>query len=292
MKNELVSICIPTYNQTHVLEKTLKSVLAQTYSEYELIISDDSTNQDVFNLLKKYDFRNKIRYYKNVVPLGSPANWNNAIGKAGGKYIKILHHDDWFSSPDSLSEFVTEANKHPDVKFFFSATKSFNHDKNITRYYIQDKGKIDKIRNNPLLLIVGNVIGAPSVTFFKKNSELFDENIKWLVDLDYYIRMIKNNPDFIFINKPLICVSAGATHQITNDCKNIKVEFTEWFYIYNKYKNGKKFSLKEIMYLFKLVYKYKVSSITELPSPAVIPNKEVLTIIIYISNCIRKLTTR
>jgi hypothetical protein len=144
------------------------------------------------------------------------------------------------------------------------------------------------IKNNPLLLMTGNTIGAPSVTFFKKNTELFDEKIKWLVDLDFYIRMIKINPNFVFINKPLVCVSVDADHQITNSCKNKNVEFTEWFYIYNKYKKGEKFTWREIIYLLKLVYKYKISSITELKDLTAIPNEKILTIIISVSNCIRE----
>jgi glycosyltransferase involved in cell wall biosynthesis len=287
MKNELISICIPTYNQTHLLKKTLESILSQTYTNYEVIVSDDSTTDDVFNLIGKYDFKGKINYYRNNIPLGSPANWNNAIKKASGSYIKILHHDDWFSNPNSLLEFITEADKHPDTTFFFSATESCNQNKK--KYYIPNKNKINKIRNSPLLLMTGNIIGAPSVTFFKKNNELFDEEIKWLVDLDFYIRMIRKNHDFIFINKPLICVSAGANHQITNSCKNSKVEFTEWFYIYNKHKDGKNFTLAEIIYLLKLIYKYKINSIADLKELTPIQNERILTILICISNCIRKI---
>jgi glycosyltransferase involved in cell wall biosynthesis len=292
MKNELISICIPTYNQTNLLEKTLESILSQTYTNYEVIISDDSTTEDVFNLISKYDFKGRMNYYKNNIPLGSPTNWNKSIRQAKGKYIKILHHDDWFSSTDSLYEFVIKAERYPDVTFFFCATESLNHIENKKRYYIPNKLTVNKIMHNPLLLMVGNIIGAPSVTFFKKNSELFDENIRWLVDLDFYIRIIMIKPNFIFLDKPLVCVTAGANHQITNSCKNKNVEFTEWFYVYNKYRNNRKFTVREIIYLLKLIYKYKINSIAELESLTKIPNKKILTIIIWLSNFIRRIPNK
>ena len=68
MKNEypvLVSLCIPTYNQTVYLRKTLESVLMQDISDYEIIVTDDSTTDEVRDLLFSYDFGDKLKYFKN-----------------------------------------------------------------------------------------------------------------------------------------------------------------------------------------------------------------------------------
>ncbi|HWY12001.1 MAG TPA: glycosyltransferase, partial [Bacteroidia bacterium] len=54
-----VSICIPTYMQIIYLQKTLDSILKQDYTNFELVVTDDSPDESVKNLLDKYDFKGK-----------------------------------------------------------------------------------------------------------------------------------------------------------------------------------------------------------------------------------------
>ena len=99
-----ISICIPTFNQTFYLKKLLDSILIQTFTNFEIIISDDSSTDDVYDLISSYRhfFIDKITYVRNAKSLGPPTNWNNSISLAKGKWIKIMHHDDCFSSLNSL----------------------------------------------------------------------------------------------------------------------------------------------------------------------------------------------
>ena len=84
-----VSICIPSYNQVKYLRRTIDSVLSQTYSDYEIIITDDSSTDIVFNLVREYESTGKIQYFKNKTPYGSPENWNEAIRLSKGEFVKI-----------------------------------------------------------------------------------------------------------------------------------------------------------------------------------------------------------
>lgn len=93
-----VSVCIPTYNQIENFKRAFESVISQEYSDYEIIVTDDSTNDEISNYLQFRNSPHVVRYYKNSPRLGAPANWNRAISLAKGKYIKILHHDDWLHS--------------------------------------------------------------------------------------------------------------------------------------------------------------------------------------------------
>jgi glycosyltransferase involved in cell wall biosynthesis len=119
----VISICIPTYEQTDFLNKLMESIVFQDYCNYEVVISDDSKSTVVRDLIHdKYGplLGDKLRYFHNEPALGSPANWNNAIGLARYDVVKIMHHDDYFSGKDSLSKIFSQFQKYPDVNIVFT----------------------------------------------------------------------------------------------------------------------------------------------------------------------------
>lgn len=217
----LVSICIPTYNSPDTLKKCLDSILTQTFQDYELIISDDSTTGDVAILLTNYDFGDKLIYVNNEVPLGSPSNWNNALRLAKGKYIKMMHHDDYFSSPRSLEKFVNSLESNPSAHFSCSYTTI--HFKQTGDYFLhkQSASQIVRVKHEPEFLFFRNVIGAPSATFFRNHKEFFfNVNYKWLVDVEFYIRYLHQYAHPVFIPESLVTVVDGEEGQITRTISN------------------------------------------------------------------------
>lgn len=93
----LVSVLIPTYNRPHYFEKALCSVLEQTYPNIEIIVGDDSTNDETEKVLQKYlcDHLNII-YIKNRSTLGQFENALMLFHEANGEYINFLMDDDIF----------------------------------------------------------------------------------------------------------------------------------------------------------------------------------------------------
>lgn len=257
MKKVKVSICIPTFNQTEYLKKTLDSILIQTYRNYEIIITDDSSNNNVKKLIDRYNFKGRLKYFKNKVAKGSPENWNESVGYATGEYIKILHHDDWFAKKDSLKKFVDLLDNNPKADFAFSATLSIPT--------ISEK-QIKSLRKNGEILFLGNFIGAPSATIYKRGINLkYDKRLRWFVDIDFYIKALSRNSNFAYSSEPLINVTAGADHQVTKQCINNKeVELFESIYLYNKIKNNG-IRIKHFMNLFYLLKKYQIFSIKDVP---------------------------
>lgn len=229
-----VSICVPTYNQTKILKKTIDSILSQTYSDYEIVITDDSNSNIVSDFISGFQHCDKIKYFKNNFPLGSPENWNEAIKKSKGEYIKILHHDDWFTFDESLSEFVQILDNNPLIDFAYSSSHALFETGEMLTNSVTEK-QLDYVKTNPLSLFSGNTIGAPSAVIFrKKNNMLFDCNLKWLVDIDYYIRYINTNNNIGANVKPLVTTFA-ANDRITNSCFNNKqIEIYEYFYLLEK----------------------------------------------------------
>src|SRR6478736_4865381 len=107
-----ISICIPSYQRVDYLKRLLDSISVQTFTDFEVIISDDSPDSSVQDLSFNYHDRFNTRYFKNQPALGTPANWNFGISNATGEWIKIMHDDDWFAASDSLQIFAGHTNKN------------------------------------------------------------------------------------------------------------------------------------------------------------------------------------
>lgn len=250
-----VSVLIPCYNRPDFLKKALDSILEQSFQEFEIIIADDSTNEDCLNLLKQYN-DTRIKYFHNQSPLGSPKNWNFAISKSCGEYIKFLHYDDWFIHKKSLELFVTALDENPNSDFAFSQSVDINiNTLSETTHDFSDK--IENIREDVFYLFPNNVIGAPSTTIYRnKYNLLFDEKLKWVVDIDFYLQILLKNEDFVYIPETLVAIGLS-NEQITNQCvSNKEVELFEWNYLYKKYEDkipNKKLQQK---FLKKLLKKY------------------------------------
>jgi glycosyltransferase involved in cell wall biosynthesis len=89
----LVSICILTYNRPEYLRRAVESCLAQTYREFEIVITDNSTNDETAKMASSWTDP-RIRYYKNEGNIGPTGSANRGLSLARGKYIKYLMDDD------------------------------------------------------------------------------------------------------------------------------------------------------------------------------------------------------
>ncbi len=263
----LISICIPAYNQVDNIKQLLNSIKEQTFRDFEVIVSDDSPGNEVENAIKLENWGFKIVYYRNELAKGSPGNWNNAISKAKGSWIKLMHHDDWFEYPNSIEQFVNAINNQPDAKFFFCGTWIFDTQKNEKYRYKPSKLKFEHVSERPAELFHANVIGAPTTTLIHKDiQERYDENLIWLVDIEYYSRLICKY-GVAKITEALIATSAEQPNQLTSSLKDNKhVELKEYFYCYNKLSkvfNASNRSILRQRMLFLLQH-YKVETINEI----------------------------
>ena len=260
LMNPVVSICIPAYRQIQFLKKTLESIQAQEFTDYELVISDDSPDDSVQKLLKEFNFLGKLIYSKNASPLGSPANWNKAVDLCTGDLIKMMHHDDWFSGPDSLGGFVDLIGNDPKVGFAFSGvnTKSPNSDTYLHQY-VSTK-EVRALKSNRMPLMLGNCIGPPSSTIIRREHfKRYRENLQWLVDVFQYAEIL-DETEFAFTPKALIYSTTGAEHQITNSCQNNPgLLIYEYLYFFEHIKKLCQINCHPyINYLKELILKYGI----------------------------------
>ena len=211
-----ISICVPVYNDVEGTKRLFASIASQEYTDYEVIVSDDS-NQSVTDKIKQLveAFGEQFKYFRHLNSLGPADNWNNCLNLASGEFIKIMHQDDFFVDEYSLRRFVDLLEKVPDCSIAFSGSKEVYQDYSYNRSIsLKDEKRLNK---NFRYLFFKNCIGAPSTTIFKSTNFRFDERLRWFVDVDFYMALLQENPNYSFTHDSLVCIGHGAG-QVTNSC--------------------------------------------------------------------------
>ncbi|MDF2188771.1 glycosyltransferase [Paraflavitalea sp. CAU 1676] len=228
-----ISICIPAYKNTDYLRRALDAVAIQTFRDFEVVVTDDSPDESVASLVKTYQHQFPLRYQRNIPALGSPGNWNAGIHLASGQWIKMMHDDDWFAGANSLQQFA-EAAIQTNAPFLYSGYTHVEEASGKQLTVLPLSADINGLRRNPDRIIAFNVIGHPSTTMVRNDQELFyDENLKWLVDVEYYHRLLRQGP-FHAILAPIVNIGMNA-HQITKAVfRQPEVEIPENLYVLNK----------------------------------------------------------
>ncbi len=262
----LVSICVPAYQQVAYLKKLLDSVLLQDFKNFEVIITDDSPDDSVQRLVGKYLIDSRFRYFKNTPALGTPQNWNEAVCRANGKYIKIMHHDDWFTERHSLRTLVDILEQHPESDFVFCATDIRNADTDAhVRLNQPTAQQIEMMVNLPESLILGNVLGVPSATLYCRNNDIpvYDLRIKFLVDVDFYVAAIRQNAHIQYDPRALVGVGVSATQVTTHALKDKNLMLFEYFYFAQKHRLN---LAREPYFSFftELLKKYRVRNVSDI----------------------------
>jgi glycosyltransferase involved in cell wall biosynthesis len=126
---ESISVCLLTYNHVNVIESTLRSIQRQTINGYEIIVSDDCSDDGTWEkILNVAAGDSRIRLVRTPRNLGMPGNANFAVSQSNRKYIALLHHDDIYC--ENLLErwgFIIENN--PDIGFVFNAYGTYESSK-------------------------------------------------------------------------------------------------------------------------------------------------------------------
>lgn len=116
--NDLVSIITPSYNTASFIEDTIKSVLNQTYTNWEMIIVDDCSTDNTKEIVQKYLLDNRIKYYENEKNSGAAISRNTALKQAKGRWIAFLDSDDLWDEK-KLEEQIRFMKTH---NYYFSYT--------------------------------------------------------------------------------------------------------------------------------------------------------------------------
>ena len=119
-----VSVIIPTYQLAHLVGQTIDSVLAQTYTDYEIIVVNDGSTDNTKEVLASYGDRITVIHQENQ---GAAAARNAGIMATRGKYIAFLDHDDlWL--PNKLEKQIAYLESNPKIGLVYSDTFFFNEE--------------------------------------------------------------------------------------------------------------------------------------------------------------------
>ena len=266
MSQPFISICIPAYKRAEYLRRLLESIVIQSYKDFEVIITDDSSDDSVSSLIQNYAGYFKIIYQKNSKPLGSPENWNESVRLASGKWIKIMHDDDWFTDANSIQCFAGATISNPGSSFIFSAFNEMNLDTKQKKSFAITAIQRKLLKSSPLNLFKKNYIGHPSTTLILKSKDLyFDKCLRWVVDFEFYIRYLsKSNNHFANISKPLINIGINE-FQITKEAfRNPEIEISEAIYLYYKLPSNCIRNIFVYDYYWRLMRNLSIKSNSEL----------------------------
>jgi glycosyltransferase involved in cell wall biosynthesis len=240
----------------------LKSIFVQAFEDFEVVITDDSPDDSVGIVVREFAQHANLRYYKNKTRKGSPENWNEAVSLVSGEYIKILHHDDWFVDKNSLAEFVDALGRNPKAEFAFCPSLNSGADGKLRFVNATSEIQIRMLRADPSVLFQGNFIGAPSATIYRRRvDQEFDARLKWLVDTDFYIRVLMDAREFVYIRRPLVCVALESPGRVTDECiGNKRVEVFEYLYLYTKLSRGRPLNYQRCQVIWALFDRFNIQS--------------------------------
>lgn len=207
-----VSIIVPLYNCEKFIGKTIESVIAQTYKDWEMIIVDDASNDNSYNIACGYAKQDaRIKLFRMTENKGASACRNFALQQSSGRYIAFLDSDDIWS-PHKLYLQIAYMQRH---KALLSHTAYIFMDE---KSKIMPKGKVDVDNTINLETYMQTTqIGLSSVIVDGKHIKLhFPDDRKLCEDARVWMNLLRNGHVFHGLNRPLTLYRIRA-HQLSRN---------------------------------------------------------------------------
>ena len=235
-KKPLITVITVVFNGEKTIEKTINSIINQTYDNIEYILIDGASTDNTLDIIKKYE--DKIDYWQSEPDKGIYDAMNKGIRLALGDYIALLNADDWYEL--NTCEIVSKKIQlnHQDVYY------------GVLNYY--ENEQLIKVEGYTVNLLPYGMIAHP--TCFIKNdvykSKLYDTNFKSASDYDLINWLVANNFRFCFCPDIIVNFSTGGM-------SSNKVGMMESLKIQLKYKHISFFYYLILFCYYKFFKKYR-----------------------------------
>lgn len=233
--NPTFSIVIPTYNNVELFSRAVRSMLDQGFGDWEIIVTDDSTTGGIEDYCRSLADP-RIRYHRREPRKGGAvANWNNGLSMATGHNIIVLHHDEELSTTDYLSRLADALNVHDLV---VSDIRVCHAGEPPRRGRINGLPKRLMLRF-PSTLLNTNAIGPCACLAFRHEiMQLFDPALTWVVDTEWYYRLLKSAHTAIYRPDLVILSNSGHADQITLNIDIAEKNRVDTIHLRSKYRRN------------------------------------------------------
>ena len=229
----ILSICIPSYNRTDCLENCLNSILISSKNvrnfEFEVSVSDNFSDQNPIDIIKKYQKYFKINFKRNKRNLGFALNAIETVQMSSGKYIWIIGNDDLIL-PQTLNNLKNIFQENQNIKYFFVNSYYLNSEflNNFPKPFDTNNLEFNKLK--PLSKIKKN----KEVGFW----EIIDPKVSWEFLIGIFLSISERTmwiDGLKFIDKEQIS-DPKTWSNFDNTCLNAKI-------ICNVFKNSKSYQI-------------------------------------------------
>lgn len=218
-----MTICIPTYNHAHFLPSAIKSAIAQSERNIEIIVVDNCSTDATGQLVSDFAAHDsRVKYVKNSENIGLVGNLNRCLELARGAYIKYLLADDLLE-PDAVRQMLVAFTNNTDLKLVASQRLLVDTAEKPVRVagFKTLNGKLDGRMIIGHTLFNGNYIGEPTAVMFRRGDAIrgYSGEFKRLVDVEMWFHLLEQG-DLYYIDRPLVRIrqhESQETHSIIRD---------------------------------------------------------------------------
>lgn len=216
-----VTVVIPAYNAAKSIDRTIVSILNQTFTSYEIIVVDDGSTDNTADYLKS-NFPS-VRVIRQINGGPSKAR-NTGIQNAQGEYIAFLDADDYWEK-EKLEQQVSKLEASPECVWAFSAFYKLRDGVKIPSQIYSDYNGEDCLD----LIVAGIPVHTSTVvvkrSVFKEKTFLFNEGFSNSEDREVWYKLACRYPGAAYVPTPLSCYTLDSIGSLTRNV-NRKINFS------------------------------------------------------------------
>ena len=216
-----ISVCIPTYNGAKYIAQTIESILNQTFTDFEIIVSDDGSSDNTLEIVGSFNDPRIVRIDR-LSKVGAEAHWNNAVATASASLVKLVCQDD-ILYPECLeveAQTMSES-ENQDVSFCFHLRDFVTPNSRKLRSHRIGYSNLQKYSKTEILKKVvrsgGYPIGEPMAVTMRKLSLNSAGKFRgdYVIDLDMWSKL-SDQGSALFIEQHLSAFRISKTSWTSN----------------------------------------------------------------------------
>jgi glycosyltransferase involved in cell wall biosynthesis len=265
-----VSIGVPVYNGENYLAKALDSILSQTFTDLEVVISDNASTDSTAAICEEYQQRDsRIRYYRSEKNLGGIRNFNRVFELSKGEFFQWVAHDDEIA-PQYLEHAVAIFDQHPEVVLCYARAYRINENERVGPIDFKPvatnasvKARLhDVIFTAHLCIPIAGVVRASALKETRCHMPFVGSDWNLLVELAL-IGQYYEIPDYFYLRRshPLRSVKVYTKHEriVWSDPSKAKnLNFPTWRQNYEYFRSIRRarLSFRERLQCYRVILKW------------------------------------